>query len=59
MTKTSFAQFMDELRPTNQTLDALCDFGKIARNTDEVRLSLCVLGSLVGAADLRAAVELI
>lgn len=54
-----FELFMSQLKETNQTLDAFCDFGKINANVENIRLSLCMLNSLIGAADLRKAVETI
>lgn len=55
----NFDRFMSQLKETNQTLDFFCDFGKISRNVDDVRLSLCMLNSLIGTADLRRGVETI
>lgn len=54
-----FDMFMSQLRETNQTLDFFCDFDKISRNVDDIRLSLCMLNSLIGAQDMRKAVETI
>ena len=54
-----FDLFMSQLRETNQRLGFFCDFAKIARNVEEVKLSLCMLNSLIGAADLRQGVETI
>lgn len=50
---------MSQLQKTNQTLDFFCDFGKISANVENIRLSLCMLNSLIGAPDLKAAVEAI
>lgn len=58
MTK-DFDTFMSQLQETNQTLDFFCDFGKIERNVNNIKLSLCMLNSLIGATDMRAAVETI
>ena len=58
MTK-DFNKFMSQLQETNQTLDFFCDFDKISQNVEDIKLSLCMLNSLVGAANLRKAVETI
>lgn len=50
---------MSQLQETNQTLDFFCDFEKISQNVDNIKLSLCMLNSLIGAADMRKAVEVI
>lgn len=52
-----FATFMSQLQETNQTLDFFCDFDKISHNVDDIKLSLCMLNSLIGATDMRRAVE--
>ncbi|MFB9897061.1 type II restriction endonuclease [Hallella seregens] len=54
-----FSLFMSQLQETNQTLDFFCDFKKIARNVDDIKLSLCMLNSLIGSKDLRKSVETI
>ncbi len=54
-----FDFFMSQLMETNQTLAFFCDFQKIESNVDDVRLSLCMLNSLIGAKDLRKSVETI
>lgn len=54
-----FNKFMSQLKETNQTLDFFCDFDKISRNVDDIKLSLYMLNSLVGATDLRQSVETI
>lgn len=54
-----FDFFMSQLIETNQTLAFFCDFQKIESNVDDVRLSLCMLNSLIGAKDLRKSVETI
>jgi type II restriction enzyme len=54
-----FDLFMSQLKETNLTLDSICDFEKISKNVDDVKLSLCVLNSLIGSADLRRSVETI
>lgn len=58
-TSEEFAVFMSQLKETNQTLDFFCDFDKIHANVENIRLSLCMLNSLIGATDLRSAVETI
>ncbi len=50
---------MSQLQETNQTLDFFCDFGKISQNVENIKLSLCMLNSLLGVSDLRKAVETI
>lgn len=52
-----FSTFMSQLQKTNQTLDFFCDFEKINRNVSDIKLSLCMLNSLIGASNMRAAVE--
>ena len=54
-----FDKFMSQLKETNQTLDFFCDFGKISQNVEDIKLSLCMLNSLIGASDLRKSVETI
>lgn len=54
-----FNKFMSQLQETNQTLDFFCDFGKISQNVENIRLSLCMLNSLIGATDMRKSVETI
>ncbi len=54
-----FDKFMNQLQETNQTLDFFCDFDKIIDNVDDVKLSLCILNSLIGTNDLRKSVEAI
>ena len=58
-TPTEFATFMSQLKETNQTLDFFCDFDKIHDNVEDIKLSLCMLNSLIGAADMQSAVETI
>lgn len=55
--RQDFATFMSQLQETNQTLDFFCDFDKISNNVDDIKLSLCMLNSLIGATDMRRAVE--
>ena len=54
-----FNLFMSQLQETNQTLDFFCDFDKIATNVDNIKLSLCMLNSMIGTTDLRRSVETI
>ena len=54
-----FDKFMNQLQETNQTLDFFCDFDKIIDNVEDVKLSLCILNSLIGTNDLRKCVEAI
>ena len=50
---------MSQLQETNQTLDFFCDFDKISQNVDNIKLSLCMLNSLIGSSDMRKSVEVI
>ena len=50
---------MSQLKETNQTLDFFCDFDKISQNVEDIKLSLCMLNSLIGSHDLRKSVETI
>lgn len=52
-----FDTFMSQLKETNATLDFYCDFKKIARNVDDIAISLNMLNYLIGKEDLRTAVE--
>ena len=54
-----FNAFLAQLKETNQTLDFFCDFEKINQNVANIKLSLCMLNSLIGAANMRSAVETI
>lgn len=54
-----FNKFMSQLKETNQTLDFFCDFEKISQKVEDIKLSLCMLNSLIGAVDLRGSVETI
>ena len=54
-----FNLFISQLRETNQTLDFFCDFEKIGRNVADIKLSLCMLNSLIGTSDLKKSVETI
>lgn len=50
---------MSQLKETNQHLYFFCDFDKIRQNVDDIKLSLCMLNSLIGAPNLKKAVETI
>ena len=54
-----FEKFMSQLQETNQTLDFFCDFDKISQNVEDIKLSLCMLNSLIGSSDMRKSVETI
>jgi type II restriction enzyme len=54
-----FNKFMSQLQETNQTLDFFCDFDKITQNVEDIKLSLCMLNSLIGSSDMRKSVETI
>lgn len=54
-----FNMFMSQLQETNQTLDFFCDFDKISQNVEDIKLSLCILNSLIGSTDMRKSVETI
>ena len=54
-----FDKFMSQLQETNQTLGFFCDFDKISANVDNIKLSLCMLNSMIGTTDLRGSVETI
>lgn len=54
-----FKIFLSQLRKTNQTLGFFCDFEKIENNVANIKLSLHMLNSLIGAEDLKNAVETI
>lgn len=58
-TPEEFAIFMSQLKETNQSLDFFCDFNKINSNVEDIRLSLCMLNSLIGSTNLRSSVETI
>jgi type-2 restriction enzyme mboI len=57
--KKDFNEFMSQLQETNQTLESFCDFEKISQNVDNIKLSLCMLNSLIGTLDLRKSVKII
>ena len=46
-TDEQFSAFMSQLKETNQTLDFFCDFDKISENVNNIKLSLCMLNSLL------------
>lgn len=54
-----FDKFISQLQETNQTLEFFCDFDKIAANVDNIKLSLCMLNSMIGTTDLCRSVETI
>ena len=54
-----FDKFMSQLQETNQTLDFFCDFDKISQNVEDIKLSLCMLNSLIGSNNMRKSVEAI
>lgn len=54
-----FNKFMSQLQETNQTLDFFCDFDKISRNVEDIKLSLCMLNSLIGSTNMRKSIETI
>ena len=54
-----FNKFMSQLQETNQTLEFFCDFDKISQNVEDIKLSLCMLNSLIGSEDMRKSVETI
>lgn len=56
-TKEEFEVFMSQLKETNATLAFYSDFKKIARNVDNIAISLNMLNFLIGKANLRDAVE--
>ena len=58
-TTEEFNAFLAQLKETNQTLDFFCDFAKINQNVENIKLSLCMLNSLIGAVNMRSAVETI
>ena len=46
-----------QLKETNQTLDFFCDFEKISQNVEDIKLSLCMLNSLIGQDGYAAKLE--
>ena len=55
--KVLFTQFLSELLETNATLGFFCDFDKIERNIDDIRISLNTLNYLLGQEDLQQAIK--
>lgn len=58
-THLEFTTFLSQLKETNQALDFFCDFNKIHGKVNNIKLSLCMLNSLIGTTDIRSAVETI
>lgn len=58
-TQEQFEVFLSQLKETNQHLDFFCDFEKIEKNVEDIKLSLHMLNSLLGADNLRKTVETI
>ncbi len=58
-TPQEFEQFIAQLKETNQHLNFFCDFEKISQNVENIKLSLHILNSLLGATNLRSAVNTI
>lgn len=56
-TKEDFEIFMSQLKETNATLAFYSDFKKIAKNVDDIAISLNMLNFLLGKENLREAVE--
>lgn len=55
--KEDFEAFMSQLKETNATLGFYSDFKKIAKNVDDIAISLNMLNFLLGKENLREAVE--
>lgn len=55
--KEDFEVFMSQLKETNATLAFYSDFRKIAKNVDDIAISLNMLNFLLGKENLREAVE--
>ena len=55
--REEFDVFMSQLRETNATLAFYSDFQKIAKNVDDVAISLNMLNFLLGKENMREAVE--
>lgn len=58
-TKEDFETFMSQLKDTNATLAFYSDFKKIAKNVDDIAISLNMLNYLLGKKNLREAVEVL
>lgn len=56
-TKEDFEIFMSQLKETNATLAFYSDFKKIAKNVDDIAISLNMLNFLLGKDNLQEAVE--
>ncbi len=56
-TKKDFELFMSQLKKTNATLAFYSDFKKIAKNVNDIAISLNMLNFLLGKDNLREAVE--
>lgn len=56
-TKENFELFMSQLKETNATLAFYSDFKEIAKNVDDIAISLNMLNFLLGKENLRDAVE--
>jgi len=55
--KEEFEIFMSQLKETNATLEFYSDFKKIAKNVNDIAISLNMLNFLLGKNELREAVE--
>ena len=56
-TKEEFETFMSQLKETNATLAFYSDFKKIAKNVNDIAISLNMLNFLLGKDNLQEAVE--
>lgn len=54
--KEDFETFMSQLKETNATLAFYSNFTKIAKNVDDIAISLNMLNFLLGKENLREAV---
>lgn len=57
LSEEEFEAFMSQLKETNATLAFYSDFKKIAKNVDDIAISLNMLNFLLGKCNLREAVE--
>lgn len=55
--KEDFESFMSQLKETNATLAFYSDFKKVAKNVDDIAISLNMLNFLLGKENLRGAVK--
>lgn len=55
--KEDFETFMSQLKETNATLAFYSDFKKIAKNVDDIAISLNMLNFLPGKGNLREAAQ--